>query len=288
MKNRCLICLKYYSNKANLKRHEKVVCKQKFECNLCLRLYSSRQQINIHKCKPKKNNNQIELTQNDLTQNDLINNLPNDRQIIINNNNNNVYNITNETNTNSKNELNNNSKNDNKVMNNNFMNTDPKNFNFDYIIKEGLLNNISKYINMDGYKEEEADQFMYEEDKFKQQDEEVRRKYEKDPLKVEGMKEFFTELQKEPNNRNVVIKKSKSGKCQVYDTSWNEKGLKDITTKLCNKVCDTLFDKETSINHFMREVMGSQPGRCRMLRNHIQKEIRSASKMIKEELDMIE
>ena len=290
--NRCFICLKYFKSKKGLSKHEFVICKQKFECSDCLYKYSSRQRLKSHKCnlikKVLPNDNQINIIPND-----LIKNLHGDKNIIINP----IYNINNEMNTNSKNELNNNnknelnnnskndnSKNDNsKKVLNNFMNTEPKNFNFDYIIKESLRNEMSKYINMDGYKEEEADQFLYEEDKFKNQDEDIRRKYEKEPLHIEGMKEFFSELQKEPKNRNVVIKKSKSGKCHVYDTSWNEKKLKDITTKICNKVCDTLFDKDSSTNQFIREVIGSQPGRCRLLRKHIQEEIKNAGKLVEEE-----
>ena len=276
MKNRCQICLKSYSTKGSLKRHDKVICQQKFECLDCLRQYKSRRQLNIHKC--NKVNNKIDNIKNDTRIVDILKNIPNDKQVNIN------ININETNNSNNKVELNNNSKNkvETKIMNN-FLNTEPKNYRFDYLIKEELRNEMMKYINMDGYKEEEADKFMYEEDKFKELDEDIKRKYEKEPLKLEGMKEFFSKLQEESNNRNVVIKKSKSGKCYVYDTSWNEKKLKTIITKLCNKVCDTLFDTESSVNHFIREIIESQPGRCRELRKHIQTEIRKAGKLIAEE-----
>jgi len=277
MEYQCNICLKYYANKSSLKRHEKVACKQKFKCDICVKIYCSRQWLNNHKC--KKTDKQLGINIPDI--NKILEKIPDDKHvnIIITNNNNKV-----EMNNNSKNELNNNSKNkvETKIMNN-FLNTEPKNYRFDYLIKEELRNEMMKYINMDGYKEEEADKFMYEEDKFKELDEDIKRKYEKEPLKLEGMKEFFSKLQEESNNRNVVIKKSKSGKCYVYDTSWNEKKLKTIITKLCNKVCDTLFDTESSVNHFIREIIESQPGRCRELRKHIQTEIRKAGKLIAEE-----
>jgi len=85
-------------------------------------------------------------------------------------------------------------------------------------------------------------------------------------LKSELYQKEQEEIQKDSENRNVIIKKSKSGKCQVYDSEWtkgwNEEQLKKITTKICNKVCDTLFDRDTSLNHFIRLVLGSQPKRC--------------------------
>jgi len=130
---------------------------------------------------------------------------------------------------------------------------------------------------------------MYFEDKFrKEQNDEIIRKYDKEPLQVEGMKLLFEEIQKEPNNRNVIIKKTKSGKCQIYDSEWtkgwNEEQLKKMTTKICNKVCDTLFDKDTSLNHFIRLVLGSQPKRCMELRKHIHNELMKAGMKLKTEL----
>jgi hypothetical protein len=214
----------------------------------------------------------------------ILKNLPNDKQIIINNLNIND-NSKNEVNNNSKNEVNNNSKNDNRKQINTFIDTKPKNFNYDYVIKEELIKNISKFLRMDDYTEELAHQYMYEESKFKRvQNDEVIRKYDKEPLQVEGMKQVFSELQKEPNNRNVVIKKSKSGKCHVYDKNWNEKKLKEITMKICNKVCDTLFEKETSLNHFIRLVLGSQPRRYSELKKHIHDEILKVGKEVSNEL----
>jgi len=266
MKNRCLICLKYYSTKGSLKRHEKVVCKQKFECNRCMYLYSSRQRLQTHVCK----NTEV-INKNVGILGNLPDNLPNDKQIII-------YNyITNETNNNSKNETNNNSKNElnnktnnkNKIMNN-FLGTKPKNFMFDYIT-EGIQMNDLK--NIDGYEEDLADKYMYEEEDFKKMSRDIVYKYDKEKLETEGMKILFTRLQKDPMNRNVMIRKSKSGKCYIYETEWIEQKLQKIIIKICNRLCDTLYDKETSMNHFFRLIIGSQPRRYNELRKHIEEEI---------------
>ena len=276
--NRCGICLKYYSNKSNLKKHENVICKQKFECQMCEHQYTSRFRLKNHRCKDKINK--------EYDIGNILKNIPNDKQININ-----IYNgnVNNELNNNSKNELNNNSKNKKNCIKikNNFLNTMPKNYNFDYVVTEHLLNNLNKYIEIDGYKEEEADQFMYEADKFQEQNEEVKRKYEKEPLKVDGMKEFFTELQKDPNNRNIIIKKSKSGKCYSFDTDWKENNVNIMLKKICNKICDTIHDKETSLNHFIREIIASQPRRYTDLKKHIENELWLLCKKVNEEEKLI-
>jgi len=294
----CAICLKKYVSKHTLNRHESsIICKQKYRCEACKCIYSTKYNLSVHKCsiiKTEKEN--IDQNNNEKNANanieeilkNIPTNIPNDKQINIfninnynhsNNNNEIKHEINNEIN----NEINHNSK--NKTMNN-FLTTTPVNFaNFEYKVRKDLGGLIPKLLKMDDYTEELADQYMYEEKKFKQiQNEDIIRKYDKDPLKVEGLKQFFTELQKDVENRNVVIKKSKSGKCYVYGTEWKERQLKEITKKICNKVCDTLFDTETSMNHFIRLILGSQPKRYTELKKHIHKEIMKAGKMVNEEL----
>jgi len=287
--NRCPICLKYYSSKRTLKNHESIVCKKKFECQTCYNIYTTKNILQNHKCISSE-------IQNDKV-NNILRNMPNDKQININNIN--IYNNEiNEINNNEINEINNNEINEinnknieinhnskNKILNN-FLTTTPVNFsNFEYKVRKDLGALIPKFIKMGDYTEELADQYMYEEKKFKQvQNEDIIRKYDKEPLQVEGMKQFFTELQKDVENRNVVIKKSKSGKCYVYEKEWEKKQLKEITKKICNKVCDTLFDIETSMNHFMRLILGSQPKRYTELKKHIHKEIMKAGKIVNNEL----
>jgi len=272
MKSRCLICLKYYANKSSLKRHESVACKQKFECIKCLCLYSSRWVLKTHKCKNNKNNNNNNNNNNSIDLyniGNILEKLPTDKQININININDNKNI--EMNNNSKNtknlEMNNNSK--NNIMNN-FLDTKPKNFMFDYITEGIQLNDLK---NIDGYEEELADKYMYEEEDFKKMRRDMVYKYDKEKLETEGMKILFTRLQKDPMNRNVMIRKSKSGKCYIYETEWVEQKLQKIILKICNKLCDTLYDKETSMNHFFRLIIGSQPRRYIELRKHIEEEI---------------
>jgi len=281
--NRCPICLKYYISKKGLKKHESIVCKQKFECQKCYNIYTTKNIMQNHKCI----SSEIHEIQNVIEIDNILRNIPDDKQININNINNiNINNYNNEINNNSKNiEVNHNSK--NKMVN--FLDTTPTNFgNFEYKVRKDLGGLIQKFLKMDDYTEELADQYMYEEKKFKQiQNEDIIRKYDKDPLKVEGLKQFFTELQKDVENRNVVIKKSKSGKCYVYGTEWKEKQLKETTQKICNKVCDTLFDIETSMNHFVRLILGSQPKRYTELKKHIHKEIMNAGKIVNEEMNKI-
>jgi len=275
---RCSICLKYFSNKRNLNRHGSIVCKQKFQCDTCNNIYTSRYRLKEHQCASIKqdvteNTNITEMLKN------IPNNIPSDKQV-------NIINISNNNNNNEiKHEINNEINSNNKIMNN-FLTTTPVNFaNFEYKVRKDLGGLIPKLLKMDDYTEELADQYMYEEKKFKQiQNEDIIRKYDKDPLQVEGLKRFFTELQKDVENRNVIIKKSKSGKCYVYGTEWKEKQLKETTQKICNKVCDTLFDIETSMNHFVRLILGSQPKRYTELKKHIHKEIIKAGKIVNEEL----
>jgi hypothetical protein len=118
-----------------------------------------------------------------------------------------------------------------------------------------------------------ADKYMYEEKDFRECHKNFVYQYDKDNLETEGMKILFTKLQMDPRNRNVMIQKSKSGKCYVYETQWVQKELQKIITKVCGKLCNTIYDKNTSMNHFFHLVTGSQPRRCMELRKHIEDEI---------------
>ena len=85
---------------------------------------------------------------------------------------------------------------------------------------------------------------------------------------------LHTELQKNPNHQNVQIKKSKSGKCHIFSKGeWVEVPLQKTITKICSKLCDSMYDTETSVNHFLREMILSQPKRMSALRKHIEKNI---------------
>jgi hypothetical protein len=274
---KCHICLYLFSSKRSLVKHESIVCKQRFECNECNNIYISRYKLKTHNCEQKEvkidnieENKVIDNSQQELV--NILKNAPNDKQIIINNITQNIYNNNkeiNEINNNSKNnvELNNNSK--NKIKNN-ILDSNPKNFRFDYVTKGIELEYLK---NIDDYEEDMADKFMYEEKNFRELHRDIVYKYDKEKLQTEGMKILFTKLQKDPTNRNVMIRKSKSGKCYIYNTEWVEEKLQKIITKVCNKLCDTLYEKETSMNHFFRLVLGSQPRRYTELRKHIEEEI---------------
>jgi len=290
--NKCNICLKKFSSKQMLTKHENIICEQKYGCDTCNIIYSTKYYLDKHLCNPSLK----EKTSNNIT--DILQNIINDKHVninIYNNNNNNneiKHEVKNEVNNNSKNEINNNSKNITNKVKVNYLDTKPSGFKYNYKITKNLMNMIPKYLKMSDYDEELADQYMYSEAKFmKEQNDEIIRKYDKEPLQVEGMKLLFEEIQKEPKNRNVIIKKSKSGKCQVYDSEWgngwNEEKQKKIITKICNKVCDTLFDIDTSVNHFIRLVLGSQPKRCTELRKHVHNEVMKASIKIKNEIKEI-
>ena len=252
---RCNICLKYYSCNQALQRHETVNCKQKYECDMCNHLYGSRFRLNNHVCQVQDKDQKIP----DISQ--LVENIPDNKNIVIN-----IVNKVNSDNVNSNNKINSN----NKVrIRNNFFLENPKSFHHDYIDAD----KYKEFAQIDDYSEEHADMFMYEESDFKDMPKNIVYKYEKEMLQVKGMKMLFTELQKNPNNRNVRIKKSKSGKCYVYNNDWIEKKMKDIVTKICCKLCDNLYNQETSLNHFIRLTIADQPRRISELRKHIEEEI---------------
>ena len=270
--NKCFICLKYFKSKKGLVKHESVVCKQKFECDKCMNIYSTKQVIGNHRC--KKNIEKKSIDNFDLCNiSNLIKELPNDKQINIYINDNKNIELNNNSKNDNKNiELNNNSKNIelNNNSKNNFLDTKPTNFMFEYITENIKMDDLR---DIDGYDEKIADMFMYEQEDFSKLHKDIIYKYDKETLKVKGLQMLFTRLQKDPNNRNVMIRKTKSGKCYIYDTQWVEQKLQKITTKICNKLCDTLYDRDTSMNHFVRLVIGSQPRRWIELKKYIEEEI---------------
>jgi hypothetical protein len=154
--------------------------------------------------------------------------------------------------------------------------------------------NEEKYKNLNQYNEEFdeelADMYMYEEEKFKDtQSKEQLMFFEKQSLELEGFKMLHTELQKDPKYQNVRIKKSKSGKCFIYNGSWEEIPLQKGITKVCSKLCNSLYDKETSVNQFLHLVIGSQPRRMTDLRKHIEQNIMYLNKLpqLKKEIQEI-
>lgn len=294
--NRCLICLKYFATAATLRRHSSVNCKQKFECEKCLKHYTTKFRQKNHKCIPiieeeqtdqkdivivndKNKPNQLEQIQQ------ILENYPN-RNIVINNNNyygnkidnveikdNKIQNVQNVQN--------------NQINQVNFLKTTPRNFNFDYNVSEELKQRIPEFIKMDGYEEEIADKFMYETEEYEKLPDDIKNKYESKLVSTKGMIEFFKELQKDEKNRNVIIQKSKSGKCYVFEfTKWKEKDLKDYIPNIYKKVCNAMHDLESSLNHYLHEIIQEKPKKFIELKKAIEKEIWKLSK-IKYELDQI-
>jgi hypothetical protein len=244
--NKCSKCLALFSSKQVLTYHmNKVNCVSTFECNKCDKTFDSRYLLQQH-----THENIIEpYEKKSLTP----------PQIIINNNYINSNNEINEINVKKIN------------VKNNFFLTKPNNFRNDFMINEEIRKELSM---IDNYDEEIVDKYMYEEKKFKEeQPKDMIYKYEKESLKVQGMRMLFTELQKDPKYQNIQIKKKKSGKCYVYNNEWVENKITTFITKICNKLCDCLYDKDTSVNHFIRLIIADQPRRLSELRKHIEKEI---------------
>ena len=204
----------------------------------------------------------------------ILKNIPNDKQVVINiiSNNNETNNIEMNNNNNTNNGNNSNNTNLTKI---DFLQTKPNPF--QNYVNTGGYEDLAK---LHDYDEKLADMYVYEEVKFKEQGKDVIHKYDKEALQVEGMKLLFTKLQEDPTNRNVMIRKSKSGKCYMYEKEWMEKKLNNIITRICNTLCDRLYDKEESVNHFIRLVLGSQPKRVMELRKHIETEILNNKKKI--------
>jgi len=276
--NKCNICLKTFKNRQTLKRHESIVCEQKFECEKCNNIYSTKYYLRDHKCEKEINDYKIIEKYDNTDISNILKNIPDNKQIVI------IQNINN-SNSNNSNEIQVDHKNINVDHKNiqvnkmnvninqktkNFFDTKPRLWSGNYKEHE----DYRYLIKLDDYDEKTADLYVYDEENFKaKQPKNLVYKYDKEALQVEGMKVLFSKLQKDPNNRNVMIRKMKSGICYVYEKEWVEKKLKTIIVKICNKLCDCIYDKETSLNHFIRLVIGSQPKRCIELRKHIEKEI---------------
>ena len=275
--NKCLICQKQFSSKQSLNNHMILIkCKRKYECTRCGKLCNTTHNLRIHdiKCEKTLGNSSSNLL-NDKIKNelvDVIQKIPDDKNvnIVINNHiNNNVIN-----NNNNNNNYNNNRFIKNDFFQNNPISFDPSLYNTNYIMNDSMIN-CDRLSQIDEYDEVLADKFMYDEIKFKEDEpKDIIYNYEKASLKSQGMKMLFTKLQKNPKNRNTRIKKTKSGKCYIYvNKEWMEEKLQKIITKICCNLCDLLYDKETSINHFIRLVIGGQPKRLSALRKHIEEEI---------------
>jgi len=272
--------LKIYASKKSLKRHESVVCIQRFECDKCDKNYSNKYNLKYHQCdildgiqsEPNQLNN-IPNELNNIVPNNieaLIKNIP-DKQVNININTNIYNNSNNQEITNSNNKIGN-KKMINKV---NFLESQPKWLNFGY--DEDKYKDYSKY--NEDFDEKMADMYMYEEDQFKEKYKEEIVLFEKKTLELEGFKILHTELQKDSKYQNVRIKKSKSGKCYIYNGKWEEIPLQKAITKICSKLCNSLYDKETSVNQFLNLVIGSQPRRMTDLRKHIEQNIMDLNKI---------
>ena len=281
--HKCSICLKRFSSKQSLSKHVVITCQHNYECQICNKICNTQHNLKIHleKCDL---GGEIEIDQ----KNDVLpKNLKQDISNIVKNMNNNdkqvnvnIKIINNITKVNS----------DNKIINRNknvFFDKTPVNFNFGYVKDENI--NYKELSMIDGHNEELADMYMYEERKFKEeQPKDMIYKYEKESLKVQGMQLLFTQLQKNPKNRNTRIKKTKSGKCYIYDKEWVEEKVQKIITKICCNLCDLLYDKETSVNHFIRLVIADQPRRLSELRKHIEEEIVRINEIKIDEINLIE
>ena len=266
---KCFNCYKQFSTKQSLTYHtNNVSCKKKYKCELCQKLFTNNRNMQIH-----IQNHENEQNENtDIKQlEDMLNNLPKDRQININN-----LIINNKINNNKVNNV----KNVNNVINNNkisFFDTQPRLFQFDYVGNDDLKK-LSMY--NEQISEEMVDKYMYEEETFKEShSKEAFLFFEKKTLEFEGFKILFNELQKNPKNRNTRIKKSKSGKCYIYGCKgWEEIKLQKAITKICYKLCNFLYDQDTSINQFICLVSSSQPKRMSALRKHIEQYILNLNK----------
>jgi len=270
---KCVVCLKNYATASNLNRHDgNGGCKQRYECNTCCKIYKSKYSLLYHTCQemlptqpPCKTDDVIPLLQPY-----LLPNIPEPKQIHIHitNYNNQITNTNTNTNSNS---INNSTKTINKLSKKiNFMNTKPYLFENDRY-EEGKHNELQKYNEV--FDEQMTDMYLYEEQDFKAKYKESIVHYEKKTLELVGFKMLHTELQKDPKHQNVQIKKSKSGKCFIYNGKWVEVPLQKTITKICSKLCDSLYDKNTSVHQFIRLMILSQPNRMSDLRKLIETNI---------------
>lgn len=272
--NKCNICLKTFTTTYGLKKHSGIKCKQRYQCDKCEKIYNTRYHLSIHKCTNSveeseeiKEDSEIEKIQNELS--NIVKNMPNDKNITMNIH---IY-QDNKKIDNSK--IDNRQIDNRKVIiknkNNNFMETKPIDFRFGY-------NNDEKYKEFakhnEDFNEELANLFFWNEQEFKDtQTKETLMYYAKQKLEFEGFKMLHDELQKYPEYQNVRIRKAKSGKCFIYNGSWQEVPLQKTITQVCQKLCNSLYDKETSVNQFINLLIKEQPRRMQNLRQHIEKNI---------------
>lgn len=256
---KCEKCLKTFSSKQALRNHNKKKCKPLYKCTKCNKTYQSKYDCDYHRC-------QIDNTNNSMIPDnvqDIIANIPdnsNDKIQI------NIYNI---------NSNNNNNNNINQVTNKfkvkqNFLETKPISLDSGY--DEDNYKYLSEY--NEHIEEKYADLYMNEEAKLKLEHKEMYDKFENDKLQLKGFQLLHTELQKNPKYRNVRIKKSKSGKCHVYTRNgWVEMSLQKGITKVCSKLCNSMYDKGSNVNYYLNLVISSQKKRIMELRKHIERNI---------------
>lgn len=263
---KCLKCYKTFKNKNGLKKHlTSARCNRKYKCDTCMMLFNKYFNYERHMEKHPSIEKQDQIIEKESEQiEEILNKLP----VNPTGQNVNIINVTQNINnvTKVKNKVN------NKINNNrlSFKHTRPRMFDFDYIGDEELKK-LSVY--NEQFSEELADKYMYEEREFKNtHKKETYLLFEKQNLELEGFRILFTELQKNPRNRNTRIQKMKSGKCYIYtDGGWKEVHLQKTITRICNKLCNFLYDRDTSVNEFINLVIGSQPKRMMTLRKHIEK-----------------
>ena len=258
----CQKCKKDFT-KGGLQQHKTKVPNCTNKCYICLKKYTNQQTLKRHEsvaCKQRYECVTCDKIYNekyDLKYHKCIDNKQENVSEIIPNIKNNI---------------------DNKklMIKNNFLESQPKWLDFGY--DEEKHKNYSEY--NEEFTEEMADMYMYEEDKFKEKYKEEIVLFEKKTLELEGFKMLHTELQKDLKYQNVRIKKSKSGKCHIYNRNgWEEIALQKGITKVCSKLCNSLYDKETSVNQFLNLVIGSQPRRMTDLRKHIEQNIMDLNKI---------
>lgn len=188
--------------------------------------------MKYHDCKPiqlSENFEMLEKGQNNDISNKLIEpvlnllqNAPENKQMIVNINNNITYN---------NNKVNSNNKIIKKTTNNlQFLETNPDWIRYGYDIV-----NPEKYIiHNEQFDEKITDAYLYEESLFKDQYKEAIVLYEKKSLELEGFKMLHNEILKDPKYQNVRIKKTKLGKCFIFDIgSWKETSLRTTITNVC-------------------------------------------------------
>lgn len=280
---KCINCFKLFSTKQSLRYHiNNVMCKKKFKCDICMMLFTRRQNMERH---INKHNGQIEPIHNQLNElNDIIKNIPDNKHVNIN-----IGNIYNNSNNLINKEINNNNnKISNRMINNvNFLETKPNLFQLDYI-GDDILKNLVQY--NEYIDEKMADTYLYEEKDFKENyTKEDFLFFEKKILEFEGCKMLFNELQKNSKNQNTRIKKSKSGTCYIYGSNgWEEMNLQKIITRISRKLCNFLYDRDTSVSEFINEIMITKPRRMTALRNYIEKGIINLNKVHNIQINEIE